>query len=86
MAENIITLVGPNDEEVEFEEVAGISLGTSFYLILQPVKKIFDDEEVYVFEVVEEEGKEPEFFAVNDEEILNAIFDEYEKLIEEENN
>ena len=77
MTDNIITLIGPNDEEVEFEEIAGISLGTSFYLILQPIKKIFNDEEAYVFEVIEEEGKDPEFFAVTDEEVLKEVGLEY---------
>lgn len=87
MTDNIITLVGPNDEEVEFQEIAGISLGSSFYLILEPLKKIqgLEEGEVYVFEVEEHEDSEPDFYPVNDEEILNAIFDEYEKLLEEEN-
>ncbi len=83
--EEIITLVTENGEEVDFIEIAGIELGESFYVILQPVELLegMGEDEALVFEIVEsEEGNK--FEIVMDDETIDAVFEEYNRLLDEE--
>ena len=85
MDEGIITLIDEDGKEVDFEEIAGIAIDDKFYLILVPVDlpEGMGEDEALVFEVSGEEGNES-FDIVEDEEIINAVFKEYERLLEEE--
>lgn len=81
---DVIVLQGPDGEEVEFEEIADITLGEHFYVILQPVERPEDmgQDEAVVFEVVAGEEND-EFVVVDDEGVIDAVFTEYNKLYEE---
>lgn len=85
MDEGIITLIDEEGNEVDFEEIAGIAIDDKFYLIVVPTElpEGMGEDEALVFEVSGEEGNES-FDMVEDEEILDAVFKEYERLIEEE--
>ena len=86
MNEDRITLINPNGEEIEFEEIAGIALNGKFYLILQPVKLLYDmnDDEALVFEVsVDDEVQN--FNIVLEDEIFDEVFKEYYRLLSETN-
>ena len=82
---DIIVLQGPDGEEVEFEEVADINLGEHFYVILQPVERPEDmgKDEAVVFEVVAGEEND-EFVVVDDDDIIDEVFTEYNRLFEEQ--
>ncbi len=84
---DIIVLQGPDGEEVEFEEVADINLGEHFYVILQPVERPEDmgKDEAVVFEVVAGEEND-EFVVVDDDDIIDAVFAEYNRVYEEQCN
>lgn len=84
---DIIVLQGPDGEEVEFEEVADINLGEHFYVILQPVERPEDmgKDEAVVFEVVAGEEND-EFVVVDDDDIIDEVFDEYNRVYEEQCN
>ena len=84
---DIIVLQGPDGEEVEFEEVADINLGEHFYVILQPVERPEDmgKDEAVVFEVVAGEEND-EFVVVDDDDIIDAVFAEYNRVYEEQSN
>ena len=84
---DIIVLQSPDGEEVEFEEVADINLGEHFYVILQPVERPEDmgKDEAVVFEVVAGEEND-EFVVVDDDDIIDAVFAEYNRVYEEQNN
>lgn len=81
---DVIVLQGPDGEEVEFEEIADITLGEHFYVILQPVERPEDmgQDEAVVFEVVAGEEND-EFVVVDDDDVIDAVFTEYNKLYEE---
>ena len=84
---DIIVLQGPDGEEVEFEEVADINLGEHFYVIVQPVERPEDmgKDEAVVFEVVAGEEND-EFVVVDDDDIIDAVFAEYNRVYEEQCN
>lgn len=84
---DIIVLQGPDGEEVEFEEVADINLGEHFYVILQPVERPEDmgKDEAVVFEVVAGEEND-EFVVVDDDDIIDEVFAEYNRVYEEQSN
>lgn len=84
---DIIVLQGPDGEEVEFEEVADINLGEHFYVILQPVERPEDmgKDEAVVFEVVAGEEND-EFVVVDDDDIIDEVFAEYNRVYEEQCN
>ena len=86
MNEDHITLINPMGEEIEFEEIAGIALKGKFYLILQPVKLLYDmnEDEALVFEV-SESSDEQNFNIVLEDEIIDEVFKEYYRLLSEAN-
>lgn len=86
MNEDRITLINPMGEEIEFEEIAGIALNGKFYLILQPVKLLYDmnEDEALVFEV-SESSDEQNFNIVLEDEIIDEVFKEYYRLLSEAN-
>ena len=86
--EDIITLTSPDGEEIDFIEVAGIEHNDGFYLILQPVELLegMEEDEALVFKVTEMENGEEKFEIELDEEIITAVFKEYDRLYDEAQN
>lgn len=82
-----ITLFNERDEEVEFEQIALIPLDENVYAILKPVKPIegVADDEAFTFEIAEEDGEES-LRLVEDDEIIDRVFAEYDKLVAEQDN
>ncbi|MGN0804099.1 MAG: DUF1292 domain-containing protein [Candidatus Coproplasma sp.] len=82
-----ITLTNADGKEITFEQVAVIPLGDELYCILKPIDELEDvnDDEAIVF-LVDQSGEEPTLKLEEDEEIAEAVFGEYVKLWEEENN
>ena len=79
--ENIV-LYNDKDEPVEFEQVELVSLDNKFYAILQPVNEIdgvFDDE-AFAFEIVRDKEKGDSLVLVEDDALIDKIFDEYKKM------
>ena len=83
--DDIITLTTADGEEVDFVEIAGIAHNGKFYAILQPVELLegMDDDEALVFEVVRNADGSDGFNVVLDDEIIDAVFEEYNRLLEE---
>ena len=81
--DDIITLMSATGEEIDFVEIAGIAYKGHFYAILQPVELLdgMDDDEALVFEVIRTDDND-RFEMVLDEEIINAVFAEYNKLLD----
>ncbi len=83
--DGIITLKAPNGAEIDFLEVAGIAYKGSFYAILQPVE-LFEGmaiDEALVFKVSRTGDNEDKFEVVLDDEIIDAVFAEYNRLLDE---
>ena len=86
--DDIIILKSADGEEVEFIEIAGINLNGKFYAILQPVELLegMEEDEAFVFEVVETEDGEQGFDLITDDEIIDEVFKKYEAIIENAEN
>ena len=83
--EEPVTLYDENDKETEFEQVAIIPLDEKIYVILKPITKIegVADDEGLVF-VIEEIDDEDMLVLVDDDEIINKVFDVYYQLLKED--
>jgi uncharacterized protein YrzB (UPF0473 family) len=83
--EEVIVLRSPDGDEVEFEEVASITINDKFYMILAPVEQVdgIDEDEALVFEVTEIDEENDNFELVTDDAIIDEVFKEYTRLLEE---
>lgn len=87
-----ISLYNEKGEEVQFEQIALIPLEEKIYAILKPMKEIegVGDDEALAFEIVETEedaetGEHSEYLElVGDIDIIDKVFDVYNKLMDEE--
>ncbi len=84
-SENIV-LFNEKDEAVEFEQIALIPLEEVVYAILKPTAKVegVADDEAFVFEVVENEEEGDSLRLVEDDKLIDDVFVEYNKLLDEE--
>lgn len=81
--EKRITLRSAYGADLEFTSVATIACGESVYAILlpaQPIEGMAEDEAI-VFEVTNE-GDQEKYDIVLDDEVIDAVFEEYANLIE----
>lgn len=84
--DDIVTLKSADGEDIDFTEIAGIALRGRFYAILQPVELLdgMDDDEALVFEVTRGRDGEDSYQIVEDEDIIDAVFAEYNRLLDEQ--
>ena len=83
--DDIVTLLSAEGEEIDFVEISGIAYKGSFYAILQPVELLdgMDDDEALVFKVTRGKDGEDKFEIELDDSIIDAVFAEYNKLLDE---
>lgn len=83
--DDIVTLLSADGEEIDFVEIAGIAHKGNFYAILQPVELIegMDDDEALVFKVSRGKDGEDKFEIELDDSIIEAVFAEYNKLLDD---
>lgn len=86
--DDIVTLRSATGEDIDFVEIAGIAHAGNFYAILQPVELLegMSDDEALVFKVSRGEDGEDRFEIELDDEIIDAVFAEYNRLLDEQNN
>ena len=85
--DNVI-LYNEKDEAVEFEQVALIVYKKKAYAILHPVEGKehgVDEDEALVFEIQKDRDGDSRFVLVEDEAIIDAVFERYNKMYDEEN-
>ena len=82
--DDIITLLSATGEEIDFVEIAGIAHKGKFYAILQPVELLegMEEDEALVFEVSRDENGNDKFEICLDDEIIDAVFAEYNRLLD----
>ena len=85
MDDEIITLTAADGTEIEFVNVAGINLDGRFFAILQPVELLegMGENDALVFEVVTD-GENESFTIITDDEIVDRVFAEYNRLLDEQ--
>lgn len=87
--DDIVTLLSATGEEIDFVEIAGIAHKGNFYAILQPVELLegMAEDEALVFKVLRTERGEDKFEIELDDAIIDAVFAEYNRLLDNiENN
>ena len=82
--DDIVTLLSATGEEIDFVEIAGIAHKGNFYAILQPVELLegMSDDEALVFKVSRGPDGEDKFEIELDDEIIDAVFAEYNRLLD----
>ena len=84
--DSIVTLTSADGQEIDFVEIAGIALRGNFYVILQPVELLegMVEDEALVFKVTQDRDGEDHFNIELDDEIIGEVFDEYYRLLDEQ--
>lgn len=77
-----IVLYDDKDKPVEFEQIAIIPIEEKTYVILQPVDKSIgiEDDEAFAFEIVQDEEKGDSLQLVEEDALIDRIFDEYNDM------
>ncbi|HOJ09253.1 MAG TPA: DUF1292 domain-containing protein [Clostridiales bacterium] len=87
--DDIVVLVDENGEEEEFEFVDTVEMDGNEYVILSPVSEDENDnddfdEEVVILKVDKKEDGEESFVTVENEDELDAVFEEFKMRIEDD--
>ena len=90
--DDILVLIDENGEEEEFEYIDSIQMDGNEYIVLSPLNKNDkndnenDDlaEEVVILKVDTNENGEESFITVDDEDELDAVFEEFKNRMEED--
>lgn len=82
--DDIVSLYTQDGEKIDFVEIAGIAHKGEFYAILQPVELIqgMAEDEAIVFHVSRNEDGTDKFDIVLDDEIIDAVFASYNKMLD----
>lgn len=80
-----LKLYNEENQEVEFEQIALVPIEDKTYAILKPVENMegVADDEALVF-VIDEIDDEDCLVIVEDDKIIDDVFEEYYKLLKEE--
>ncbi len=89
-SDNIIILNDENGDEVKFEFLDLIELDGEEYVVLLPADEAENDEEtgeVVILKVEDTDSEEEEsYVSVDDEEVLNKVFDMFKEKFKDEFN
>lgn len=77
--DNIIVLLDEDGQEIEFEHLDSILYQGDTYLVLLPVVSDYDEEndQVAIFKAERDENGEDTLVVVEDEDVLDAVFEEF---------
>ncbi len=86
--DNIIVLNDENGEEVKFEFLDLVELDGEEYVVLLPAEESEEEEgEVVILKVEDTESEEEEsYVSVDDEEVLNKVFEMFKEKFKDEFN
>ena len=84
--EDNIILYDEDNNPVEFEQVAVIPMDDSVYVILVPVTPMegVGEDEGVVFVIEEDEDGDALLSLVVEDDVIDAVFNEYDSLLEED--
>ena len=84
--EDNIILYDDENNAVEFEQLAVIPMDDSVYVLLAPVTPMegVGEDEAVVFVIEEDEDGEALLSLVIEDDVIDAVFGEYEALLEED--
>ena len=75
--DEIITLTYDNGDQEDFYEIAELDYESKWYVYMQPVtpSEEFNEDEVIVYEMAEDEDGQEVFLPVDDEDLLAKLVD-----------
>lgn len=79
---NLITLTMEDDTQIELQPLVTIGVKDKEYLALTPPSD--ECEDVYFYEFVQHGEHDIELLNIDDDEILDAVLDEFEKWFDEQ--
>ncbi len=84
--DNIVILNDENGEEVKFEFLDLIELDGEEYVVLLPVEESDEPGEVVILQIEDsdEESEEESYVSVEDEEILNKVFEIFKEKFKDD--
>lgn len=86
--DNIIELVDENDNPIRFEHIMTVQYNGEDYVLLAPVDPTEDmeEDEVLVLKIDNDENGEEIYVSVEDDSIVEKVFERYLELVEDEEN
>lgn len=84
--DNIIVLNDENGEEVKFEFLDLVELDGEEYVVLLPAEDDEEEGEVVILKVEDTESEEESYVSVDDEEVLNKVFEIFKEKFKDEFN
>lgn len=85
--DDVVVLVDEDGEEVEFEHLDTVEMNGSEYVVLLPVDSEDNGEnmeEVVILKIEHNDDGEDSFASIEDEDELNAVFEEFKLRMEDE--
>lgn len=84
--DGVVELVDEDGQNVKFEFLMMLEHEGANYLLLTPAEEIdgVDEDEVVILRVDEDENGEDVYVSVDDEKLLETLFDKYLKMVESE--
>lgn len=79
--DEIIVLQDEDGKEIEFNHIATLDYNDEWYIYLQPVELEdgMEDDEMFIFKIEEDKDGNDLFNPVEDEELLQKLYEEYLK-------
>ena len=84
---DIIELIGEDGESVPFEYLTTIEYEGKKYIALIPADEAEDDDEeaeVVILEIQEDENGEDVYVSLDDDELLEKVFQEFLRIVDEQ--
>jgi len=84
--DEIVTLTYDDGSQEDFYSLAELDYKDKWYIYLQPVEpdEEFEDDEVLIYEVANDENGDEVFLPVEDDALVNELIDELNDAIEAE--
>lgn len=80
--DNIIVLTDDQGNELECEYLDTVNYKDKDYVVLYPLDQDEDEGDVIIFELVEADDGSDEYITVEDEDLLDEVFEEYMRITE----
>lgn len=84
--DEIIELIDESGKSVQFYHIATIDYKEDWYVFFTPVEEVegVSEDEVVIFKLGTDEEGNDVFLPIEDEKLLQEVYDEYVKMMEEE--
>lgn len=80
--ENIIVLTDDEGNELQCDYLDTVTYKNSNFVVLYPLDQDEEEGEVIILELVENEQGEEEYLTIEDEDLLDEVFDEYMRIMD----